>query len=197
MSLHVERAQVLGYRLRAQGLLPRSSDCRVGAFQDSPPSSAAQAAAVRGVVDPRPVRIWAMRGAPFVFDAADLPVYTLGALPPTPEGRLRLIRGVGPHLFALGLSVDEARELVSAQLPGVLAGRRLAIDELGRLPAAAVEPSLGSESLRVWRSEGPHAAGSPSARPSSTSCCACAACAASSLSPHVRGTRRRLRCSPS
>lgn len=159
--MHVERAQVLGHRLRVQGLLPRSVACQVGAFQDSPPSSAAQAAAVRGVVNPRPVRTWAMRGAPFVFDAADLSVYTLGALPPTPEGRLRLIRGVGPHLAALGLSIDEARELVSAQLPEVLAGRRLAIDELGRELAAAVEPSLGTEARRVWRSEGPHAAGQP------------------------------------
>ncbi|CAM3987697.1 DNA glycosylase AlkZ-like family protein [Corynebacterium frankenforstense] len=160
MSVHVERAQVLGHRLRVQGLLPRSAAC-LGAFQDSPPSSAAQASAVRGVVNPRPVRTWAMRGAPFVFDAADLPVYTLGALPPTPEGRLRLIRGVGPHLAALGLSVDEARELVSAQLPEVLAGRRVAIDELGRELAAAVEPSLGASAVRVWRSEGPHAAGQP------------------------------------
>lgn len=43
----------------------------------------------------------------------------------------------------------------------MLSGRRLAIDELGRQLAAAVEPSLSSEALRVWRAEGPHAAGWP------------------------------------
>ncbi len=43
----------------------------------------------------------------------------------------------------------------------MLSGRRLAIDELGRQLAAAVEPSLSSEALCVWRAEGPHAAGWP------------------------------------
>lgn len=175
----VTKDMVIAFRLRSQHLSGRLSQDRLNdaagacGIQNSPPGSAGLAlhARVDGVSperldraiaeDKELVQTWSMRGAPYCFPTSEAGIFTTGVLPPTEDGRRQLILGVGPSVDKLGLSVTDAVERVRAEVGGVLAGHRLAIDELGKELAAAVAPSLSTAQREIWEQEGPHAAGQP------------------------------------
>jgi hypothetical protein len=162
-------AHHLHERLGRGSLMEAAGACAV---QDSPPGSALVAlqARVDGVgadtvddaVDQRSLfHTWAMRGSPFFFPTADLAVFTTGVLPPDEQARRRLVAGVGPALDRLGMSLDEATDRTRSVVGDVLAGRRLAINELGAELAQAIARDLSPATRRSWEEEGPYAAGQP------------------------------------
>jgi hypothetical protein len=179
MAVKVKRDEVIAFRLRAhhlterlgeRGLLDAAAGCGV---QNSPPGSALLAlhARVRNLAHERVdeavaedkslLQSWCMRGSPFYFPTADAPVFTTGVLPPTEETMRQFIRGVGPAVDALGLSVTETVELTGAEIGNVLSGRRLAIDELGAELAEQIAGNLSKKQRDLWEQEGPYAAGQP------------------------------------
>ncbi len=179
MVVAVARSQVVGFRLRAHGLDGRldRAELAVAAgrcgIQDSPPGSALLAlhARVRGVsadrvhraiADERTLlRTWSVRGAPFLVPTADLPVFTTGVLPTTERAGRRLVLGVGEQLDRLELSLADAVALVEAETGAVLAGRRLAITELGHEVAARVGAKLSVGQRSRWQEPGPWSPGQP------------------------------------
>lgn len=176
MPVRISRDDVIAFRLRSQrlsrrvhedGLVDAAGACGI---QDSPPGSALLAlhARVRNVTKARVddairegslVQSWCMRGAPFLFPIDDFPVFTAGVLPPTPDAMRLFIRGVGPAVDRLGLSLTEMVELVRSEIDDVLSGRRLAIDELGVELAARIAGRLSAGQRETWDREGPYAAG--------------------------------------
>jgi hypothetical protein len=104
---------------------------------------------------------WCMRGAPFFFPTADAPFFTTGVLPPTEAAMRHFVPGVVPAVDRLGVSLSEIAQLTGAEVREVLAGRRLAIDELGREVAERIAPKLPSSQRDIWEQEGPYAAGQP------------------------------------
>jgi hypothetical protein len=173
------RGDVIAFRLHAhhlterldeRGLLGAAGACGV---QNSPPGSALLAlhARVRNLTQERLdeavakdkslLQSWSMRGAPFYFPISDAPIFTGGVLPPTEEAMRQFILGVGPAVDRLGLSVADAVELTGAQIGDVLAGRRLAIGELGVELATRIADTLSTKQRTIWEEEGPHAAGQP------------------------------------
>ena len=179
MVVKVSRADVIAFRLAAHHLVDRLDDrsllAAAGAcgVQDSPPGSALLAlhARVRDLTQDRlrcaiaedkvVLQSWCMRGAPYCFPTSDAPVFTDGVLPPTEHAMRQLILGVGPSLDELGLSLTETVALFGTEIRAVLAGRQLAIDELGKELAAAVADQLSARQRTSWRREGPYAAGQP------------------------------------
>jgi hypothetical protein len=175
----VSRDDVVAFRLAAHHLTGRLADRamptaagRCG-IQNSPPGSAVLAlhARVRGVTrdgmdravgeEKSLLQTWSMRGAPFYVPTADAPVFTAGVLPPS-EGALRhFLSGVVPALDTLGLGVTEAVELIAAEIRDVLAGRRLAINELGAELAERIAAGLPKGRRDAWAAEGPYAPGQP------------------------------------
>lgn len=143
------------------------------AVQNSPPGSASLAlhARVRGVTQGRLAELvaeeksllqtWCMRGAPFVFPAADTPVFTRGVLPPTEASMRHLLTGVQQPLRDLDMSLTDAVELTHAEIGAVLSGRRLAINPLGAELAERVADKLPAQQRRVWQADGPFAPGQP------------------------------------
>ncbi|WP_020673304.1 winged helix DNA-binding domain-containing protein [Amycolatopsis nigrescens] len=162
-------AQHLNERLAAGSTLDAAGNC---ALQDSPPGSAALALHAR-VADVGPDTIadavedrglfhtWSMRGSPFVFPTADLAVFTTGVLPPGESARRHFILGVEQSLEKLELSLAEVTDLTKSKIRDVLAGRRLAINELGAELAQAVAGELPKTARKTWDEEGPHAKGQP------------------------------------
>ncbi|UQU62222.1 winged helix DNA-binding domain-containing protein [Couchioplanes caeruleus] len=161
-------AHHLTERLNEDGLLAAAGRCGV---QNSPPGSALLALHAR-VRDMRQERLdhvvaeeksllqtWSMRGAPFFLPTADAPVFTTGVLPPTEEALRHFVLGVQQSVDRLGVSLAEAVELTGHHMGEVLAGRRLAIDELGGELAARIACDLPKGQRDVWEEEGPYAAG--------------------------------------
>jgi hypothetical protein len=157
-------------RLAPDGLLDAAGRCAV---QDSPPGSALLAlhARVRDVTADRVaeaiasekslVRNWAMRGAPFCYPVRDAAVFTLGALPPTPEGMGQLIVGVLPSLQRLDLGLPDALGLLERHLTEVLSHRQLDINELGQELADRICSDLPQRQATLWQAPGPYAPGQP------------------------------------
>ncbi len=152
------------------GLLDAAGRCGI---QNSPPGSALLALHAR-VRDLTPEQLadavaeeksllqtWSMRGSPFYFPAADAPVFTTGVLPPTEQVMRHLIPGVEPALDRLGMSLNEAVELIGAEIHGVLSGRMLAINELGAEIAQRVARRLPKRQRESWETEGLYAPGQP------------------------------------
>lgn len=177
MAAAVSTGEVVSFRLRAHhlaqradvtGMLEAAGRC---AIQNSPPGSALLAlnARVRDVTadrvadavaeDKSLLQTWSMRGAPYLFPTVDAPTFTTGVLPPTEEGMRHLVRGVVQAIDELGIGLTEAVELCAADLPEVLSGRRLAIDELGRELADRIAGRLTPSRLSAWQAAGPYAAG--------------------------------------
>ncbi|GAA4920040.1 DNA glycosylase AlkZ-like family protein [Streptomonospora salina] len=114
------------------------------AVQNSPPGSAAVALHARvadltlqafdqAVEDDKTLlQTWCMRGSPFFFPAADTAVFTTGLLPRTEQDTVAFVFGVEPALKKLDMSLTEAVQRTEEKLPGVLTGRELAINELGK-----------------------------------------------------------------
>lgn len=160
----------LSERLDEAGLLQAAGACAV---QNSPPGSALLALHARvqqvtpqrleqAVAESRTLlQTWCMRGAPFFFPTADAAVFTTGVLPPTEAARLQLVRGVEPALNRLDLSLAEAVALTASELSVVLAGRRLAINELGVQIAERIARRLPGPQRARWTEEGPYAADQP------------------------------------
>lgn len=163
-------AHHLTERLGRDGLRDAAGACGV---QNSPPGSTLLAlhARMRGLTkdgldeavagDKSLLQSWCMRGAPFHFPTADAHVFTTGVLPPTEAGMRRLVVGATPSLDALGLSLRAAVELARAEIGDVLAGRRLAVQELGAEVAERVAPRLPKDQRDLWEAEGPYAPGQP------------------------------------
>ncbi|BCN79544.1 winged helix DNA-binding domain-containing protein [Prescottella equi] len=170
----VQADDVVAYRLHAHHLTGRrpltdlldvAGACGI---QNSPPGSALLAlhARVEGVrrefVDRLEgeerslLQSWSMRGAPFHFPRADAPVFTAGVLPATENARLHLISGVGQALDTLGLGLDETVDLIAEEIATVLAGRQLAIGELGAELAERVAPRLTRMRREKWLADGPY-----------------------------------------
>ncbi len=175
----VSKGEVIAFRLGAHGLLARAAASELPdvagrcGIQNSPPGSALLAlhARVQGVtpgfldaalVKEKPLlQTWCMRGAPYFIPTADTAVFTTGVLPPTEESMRHLLLGVGPDVDRLGMSLSEAVELTSAEIRGVLSGRRLAINELGAELAERIACALPGKQRDLWNEEGPHAKGQP------------------------------------
>ncbi|MDQ0754113.1 winged helix DNA-binding domain-containing protein [Arthrobacter sp. B3I4] len=163
-------AHYLNERLGEGGLLDAAGRCGI---QNSPPGSALLAlhARVRSVTQERVaqavagekslLQTWCMRGSPFYFPASDAPVFTTGMLPPTEEAMRHLVPGVEPALKLLGMNLIETVELAGAEIGAVLAGRRLAIDELGAEIAGRIAHRLPKRQRGIWEQEGPYAPGLP------------------------------------
>ena len=138
-------AHHLDARLGRDDLLEAAGSCAV---QDSPPGSALLAlhARVDGLTrhdleqavgdDKSLLQTWCMRGAPFLFPTGDASVFTAGVLPPTEAAMAHFLPGVVPALRMLDLSLPEAAQLCDSEIRGVLAGRQLAIVQLGKELAA-------------------------------------------------------------
>jgi hypothetical protein len=175
----VSKKDVIAFRLAAHHLTERlgEDELLVAAgrcgIQNSPPGSALLALHAR-VRDMRQERMdravaeeksllqtWSMRGAPFFCPTADAPVFTTGVLPPTEEAMRHFVLGVEQPVDRLGMSLAEAVELTGHNMREVLAGRRLAIDELGGELAARIARDLPKGQRDVWEEEGPYAAGQP------------------------------------
>ncbi|MEU7019539.1 winged helix DNA-binding domain-containing protein [Streptomyces sp. NPDC046203] len=164
------RAHHLDRRTDRNGLPAAAGRCGI---QDSPPGSAGTAlhARVRDLTreglddaiarDKSLLRSWCMRGAPFCVPTADAPVFTTGVLPPDEAALRRFLPGAGPAVDRLGLGLTEAADLTAAEIEDVLAGRRLAISELGAEVAARIAPRLPKKRRAIWQEEGPYAAGQP------------------------------------
>lgn len=179
VAVELSRDDVVAHRLAVHHLsrrLPWSRMLEAAAacgLQDSPPGSAFLSLAARAEdvtaealdlavgQDRTLVRTWSLRGAPFLVPTRDLAVFTTGVLLPTAEGRRRLVMGVGPSLDRLGLTIDEAVDLVRAELHDVLSGRRLTITELGVEIATRITPHLTPAQQALWEAEGPYATGQP------------------------------------
>jgi DNA glycosylase AlkZ-like len=179
MALEVSREDVIAFRLSAQHLTERSGPeglldaTRACGVQNSPPGSALLAlhARVRDVSQERMdqavagdkslLQSWCMRGSPFYFPTTDVAVFTTGVLPPSEETMRHFVLGVGPAVDELGLSLTETVELTGAEIGLVLAGRRLAIDELGKRLAERIAPKLSKAQRDIWERDGPYAAGQP------------------------------------
>ena len=175
----VSKGDVIAFRLGAHhlierlgenGLLEAAGRCGI---QNSPPGSALLALHARER-DLTPERLaeavageksllqtWCMRGAPFYFPAADAPIFTTGVLPPTEAARRHFVRGVGPALDTLGMSLTETVELTGAELHAVLSGRRLAITALGAELARRIARRLPQRQRDLWEAAGPYAPDQP------------------------------------
>lgn len=176
MAERIDRDQVIGFRLSGHGLDQRvpvadlvdaAACCGI---QNSPPWAGPIAfhARVDGVtpdlvdeaVAARDLLLtWSMRGAPYYVPTADAGVFTAGVLPTTERALRHFIPGVEYSVDRLGMSVTEAVDRAEAAVREVLAGRSMAITELGVESAAVIAPGLSTERLRVWEAEGPHAKG--------------------------------------
>lgn len=175
----VSRRDVVAFRLRAHNLADRVDSARLLAaacacgIQDSPPGSSllAMNARVRnlkqeqvaGAVagDKSLLRTWSMRGAPFHVPVTDAPVFTAGVLPPTGDAMRHFIPGVVPALDRLGMGLAEAVALAGAEVRAVLAGRKLAINELGSEVAERIARGLPDRQREAWAEQGPYAPGQP------------------------------------
>ncbi|MDN5916266.1 MAG: winged helix DNA-binding domain-containing protein [Pseudonocardia sp.] len=170
--------QVTAFRVAAHHLHERMRGGSVPAaagtcgLQDSPPGSALLALNAR-VDDVRPDALhdavedrslfhtWAMRGAPSFVPTADLAVFTTGVLPTGEKARRRFVLGIEQALEWLEMSLEEATARTRSVVRDVLAGRRLAIDELGAELAQVIAGDLPDATRRTWESEGPYAKGQP------------------------------------
>ncbi|MFI2485791.1 winged helix DNA-binding domain-containing protein [Promicromonospora kroppenstedtii] len=157
-------------RLTGDGLLDAAGRCGI---QNSPPGSALLAlhARVRNVTRERVddavaeqkslLQTWSLRGVPYYFPTADAPVFTTGVLPPSEEAMRHFLPGLGQSLDALGLSLTHLTGLVGTEIRDVLAGRRLAVDELGAELAERVATGLPERQRELWDADGPYAPGQP------------------------------------
>lgn len=180
LTVSVTAAQVRGFRARAHRLDQRVAGQGAVAevaglcgVQDSPPGAALMAlhARVEGMtsgvleqalaVDRTLVRTWAMRGAPYVVPAVDLPVFTTGVLPVDEDARTTLIVGVRQALEDLSGGLDDYVAATAEVVREVLSGQRLEINELGRQVAERVGSTLPEHDRAVWDAEGPYAKGQP------------------------------------
>lgn len=175
-AVSVGTGEVIGFRLNAQHLISRRPVAELlavagaCAVPNSPPGSAllALAARVEHVTGERVdhlvgqekslLQTWCLRGAPFYFPTADVPVFTTGVLPPTETARLHLISGVAPALDILGMGLDEAVDHIAAQIGPVLSQRALAINELSAELALRVAGTLTPAQRTTWEATGPYGA---------------------------------------
>ena len=175
----VRTSDVITFRLHAHHLTGRQpADYLhevVGAcgMQNSPPGSALLALHAR-VEDVTPalldhlvgeekslLQTWCMRGAPFYLPTTDTPVFTTGVLPAAEKARLHLIIGLEQALNKLGMGLDEAVDIITAEIGVVLSGKQLAINELGAELAERVAGNLPPVQRETWQQKGPYGANQP------------------------------------
>lgn len=179
MADRVTKGDVIAFRLNAhnlterlgkRGLLEAAGNCGV---QNSPPGSALLAlhARVKDVTqqhvekaiadDKSLLQTWCLRGSPFCFPTADVPVFTTGVLPPTEKALSHFIVGVEQVLDKLDMRISDAVDLAAGEVDKVLSGRQLAIDELGEELAGRVARKLSKKQRELWAGKGPWGANQP------------------------------------
>jgi hypothetical protein len=145
--LDVDRDQVLAYRLAAHHLTrrlgPRSIEkAAFCGIQETPMGTAGvaftariegltPAALERALYEHRTLlMIWSVRGAPYVVPAADLGVFTLGALPIDAGSFRQSMGGWSDALEEAGLDVRETLDQMVEAAGGLLNGRSMNVNEL-------------------------------------------------------------------
>jgi hypothetical protein len=132
MTSTVSRAQVLGFRVRAQqldresGSLADTAVLDIG-VQDTGPDGASWALAVRGVdvatvSDADLATVWTVRGAPHVYRRADLPVVAAAVAPFSDADAGKRIHDASRPLRAAGISNLAALDAVAAAMREVVTG---------------------------------------------------------------------------
>ncbi|RZS43616.1 winged helix DNA-binding protein [Herbihabitans rhizosphaerae] len=175
----MQTGDVIAFRLHAHHLTNRKPVADLHevagacAIQNSPPGSALAAlgARVDNVTRERVdelageekslLQTWCMRGSPFYFPTVDASVFTTGVLPATETARVHLIIGVEGALNELGMGLDEAVEITAEEIEAVLAGRRLAINELGEELAERIAGALSPAQRKTWQANGPYGTNQP------------------------------------
>jgi hypothetical protein len=145
--LDVDRDQVLAYRLAAhhltQRLGPRSVEKAASCgIQETPKGTAgvALSARIEGLTPAAFERalyerrtlltIWSVRGAPYVVPAADLGVFTVGALPIDAGSFRESMGGWSDALEEAGLDVRDTLDQMVEAARGLLNGRSINVNEL-------------------------------------------------------------------
>ncbi len=130
MSRSLTREQVLGYRVRAQGL-DRSSGTLsdtpildIG-VQDTGPDGALWALALRGVDvpsldDDELALLWTVRGAPHVYRRADLPSAASAMAPFSEADAARRIYDAAKPLREAGIPILEALDTVASAMRSIV-----------------------------------------------------------------------------
>ncbi|MFI6500371.1 winged helix DNA-binding domain-containing protein [Nonomuraea typhae] len=152
--INVGREQVIAFRLGRHRLGERAmlTEAAATAPQDTPPGSAELALRARAEVGAEDVaaalatrrtlvRVWSLRGAPCLVNAADLPLVTRGLLPDDEESWRARMAGFLPMLDRMGRSASATMELVIEATRDALNGRTLTTRELG----SALAPRLPAE----------------------------------------------------
>ncbi len=162
------RAHHLDERLSRNSLTEAAGACGI---QNSPPGSALtslharvedmSATAFASAVEEEKslLQSWCMRGAPYFFPAADLPVFTTGVEPTSEKAMRHFVLGVEQSVDSLGISLSQILDRVEQEIAGVLRGRRMTITELGEELADVLATSLTTKQRSTWESQGPYAKG--------------------------------------
>lgn len=143
----VEREQVLAFRLASHNLTRRldqraAVEAAPCGIQETPLGSAAVAFAARvegltpaalehALAEERAlVTLWSVRGAPYVVPAADLDVFSVGALPLDARSFRQSLGGWADALADAGLDPFETLELMVHAARELLDGRTLHVNDL-------------------------------------------------------------------
>ncbi|WP_283134426.1 DNA glycosylase AlkZ-like family protein [Rhizohabitans arisaemae] len=130
MTVDIDRAQVVAYRVHAQELSRATADAAALAVhdlgvQDSPAGSAALALTAR-LPEPHRgegfARAWSFRGAPHLYRRADLPFFAAAQWPLTGADATARMVGAGTALRKAGIGGLEAFGTAAAALHEVVTG---------------------------------------------------------------------------
>ena len=152
MTDTVTRAQVLGFRVRAQqldresGTLADTAVLDIG-VQDTGPDGAAWALAVRGVdvtalSEADLATVWSVRGAPHVYRRGDLPVVAAAVEPFSDDDAGKRIYDASRPLKAAGISNLAALDAVAAAMRAVVTGPVVKGEVSRQVAARMDEPYL-------------------------------------------------------
>src|SRR3954463_11950395 len=147
----VTRADVLGFRVRAQqlerasGTLADTAVLDLG-VQDTGPDGAAWALAVRGVEgpvgSPDLAPAWTPRGAPHLYRRADLPGVAAATAPFSDADAGMRIYDAAKPLRAAGIGIVEALDAVAGEMRSLVPAPMVKGEVSGRLAERMPEPYL-------------------------------------------------------
>lgn len=148
----ITRAQVLGYRVRAQQLdrtagTPADTAVLDIGVQDTGPDGGRWALAIRGLDVPAPsdadlATVWTIRGAPHLYRRADLP-QVAAAVQPFSEGDAgKRVYDAAKPLRAAGIGTVTALDTVAAAMRSVVTRPTVKGDVSGRLADQLEQPYL-------------------------------------------------------
>src|SRR3954469_19516727 len=144
MTTTVTRADVLGFRVRAQqldrtmGTLADTAVLDLG-VQDTGTQAGRWALAVRGVagVDPAGLAlVWTIRGAPHLYRRADLPGVAAATAPFSDADAAKRVFDAAKPLRAAGIPVLTALDTIAEQMRAIVAAPTVKGEMSRRLSAA-------------------------------------------------------------